>query len=279
VPFTITPSLFRKNVERVEGIWTAQTSGGCPSDRGYLENPQQIVDIQGDDETELIITLETLSKFAVHARLYRLSTKKRLNSIQTIDFVFSSGTHRYGSTGLHAKCLPGRYVVIVSQSEADQIGPYRLSVECDASFRSSLAPTRSSGRFRLVRPGQWNEQSAKGNPRLGEYDLNPRLHFQTDSSTTIDLYLYLSPPGALSSLPSSVYYHLALFKSDTRGGLGEQVASSPSYSHTAQGISLEGIHLPSSNSGYIIVPSTYTPYLGNFIITIYSDRKCAWRDE
>lgn len=132
----------------LSGSWTRETAGGNAHSPSYSTNPQFSIHLP--HPTPLSLLLETaIDTLNVHVKLVH-SKGQRIHSIRNRDIVFDSKDYRRGCCVAESPSVAaGRYTIICSTFEADQLGDFTLSLQSNHPTHVAPLPREGAGRVRL----------------------------------------------------------------------------------------------------------------------------------
>lgn len=130
------------------GSWTKDTAGGNAHSPKYSTNPQYSLTVT--HKTALSLLLETPNEeIHVHVKLVH-STGHRIHTCRNRDIVFDSKDYRRGCCLAESpEVEPGRYTIICSTFEPQQLSDFTLLVESSQPVPVIPLPREGAGRIRL----------------------------------------------------------------------------------------------------------------------------------
>ena len=131
-----------------EASWTKETAGGNAHSPTYPTNPQFAIFVP--NRTSLSLLLESANEeLNVHVKLVH-SGGQRLTAIRNRDIIFDSGQYRRGCCMVETTELAaGRYTIICSTFEPQQLSNFTLLAESSSPTQLVLLPREGAGRIRL----------------------------------------------------------------------------------------------------------------------------------
>ncbi|KIO33307.1 hypothetical protein M407DRAFT_234488 [Tulasnella calospora MUT 4182] len=251
---------------QVDGTFTSRTSGGNPTYRTFMHNPQyrlrlQPGVVQGSKTLRMI--LEATKNVAIKATIV-WGGGKRVTELTQGDVQMDSGPYVYGTTAVGGLLKPSDYTLILSTFTPGQQSPYSISVEADGPVSLEAIPSEGAGMFTKSVKGKWCGSSAAGNPSFGRYHHNPHFDIQVAQATT--LFCRLQHVDA----PSGTAINLTIFRKDDAGQIKEQVVTSGSYADAVCGVATSPFQLQGP-AVYSAIVSTFDPGVeAGFELTAYS---------
>ncbi|EGC39554.1 hypothetical protein DICPUDRAFT_93560 [Dictyostelium purpureum] len=272
---------------RVNGIWSGETAGGCANTPLWRKNPQYLLQIV--QTTTIRITLRQTGDKLVHIGFYfakanqgqdqnkrRISLTKE-NLVPGIDITFLKNTEVSAKITME----PGYYVIIPATFEPGQEGTFELEVTPIASTGfidgnsisnhvrlSEVQQDRDwktiSGRF------EWRGPTAGGSfsGSSATWKDNPKFFFEINQTCNNTIIL-----GKHNDMPKETYIGFYIFKADKTCPFISLTANNL-FSKTSFVNGLEVVHNQNQMppGSYIIVPCTYDARQeGSFSLTCYSD--------
>lgn len=251
---------------QVDGTFTSRTSGGNPTYRTFMHNPQyrlrlQPGVVQGSKTLRMI--LEATKNVAIKASIV-WGGGERVTELTQGDVQMDSGPYVYGTTAVGGLLKPSDYTLILSTFTPGQQSPYSISVEADGPVSLEAIPSEGAGMFTKSVKGKWQGSSAAGNPSFGRYHHNPHFDIQVAQATT--LFCRLQHVDA----PSGTAINLTIFRKDDAGQIKEQVVTSGSYADAVCGVATSPFQLQGP-AVYSAIVSTFDPGVeAGFELTAYS---------
>ena len=148
-PITLDESRSRYAYSRaLHGAWTKDTAGGNGDSPTYSTNPQYSISVS--QLTSISILLEATSEqHSVHIKLVH-SQGDRVYTIRNRDIVVHSKDYRRGCCLAEAAELEaGKYTVVCSTFEPQQMDDFTLLVESSAPAKVQMLPREGAGRARM----------------------------------------------------------------------------------------------------------------------------------
>ena len=289
----------------VKGHWGASTCGGCPNNAAFYTNPQWALTVGSGSAIRLHCELSAPKEYHVGLRLVRGSNGRRVDSVPSAKSVnknpdgsgavaasdsgsipseveynpveeASSGSYRNGCAILECpKLEPGTYTLVASTFDAGQIGPFILTIASSLPLTSlKSVPAEGDGMESKVLKGKFEAGStAAGCHNHGQYDNNPAYRLIFRQRTRIQSRLNL-PPMAVRG---GVAAQLALYSSGTSDSNNFMDGRSKNalvesnkgvYTAASCGVALGPIAIEPGS--YLLVPSTFDPWVGDFRLAIYT---------
>ncbi|KAG8984962.1 cysteine protease, partial [Tulasnella sp. 427] len=214
-----------------EGKFTSRTSGGNPTHRTFMHNPQYKLRLQpgpgqGIHPLGFRLVVEASRSVAIKATVV-WGGGKRISGLNRGDVQIDTGPYVYGTTAIGG--LLKHYTLVLSTFTPGQQSPYYISVEADGPVSLEAIPAEGAGMFSKSVKGKWLGPSAAGNPSFGRYRLNPRFDLRISQRTS--LFCRLQHVDA----PSGTAINVTMFRKDDAGQTNEQVVTSGSYADAVCG--------------------------------------------
>ncbi|KAG8903495.1 cysteine protease [Tulasnella sp. 403] len=254
--------------KKEEGSFTTKTSGGNPSYRTYMNNPQYAVRFQHPNSASsppkgipLRLTVECPRRVPINAKLV-FAGGRRVADLKQGDIKLDTGPYAYGIATGAGTAKPGDYTLVVSTFEPLKICDFSLRVDAGVPLTLELIPPEGAGMFSKSEKGRWRGDSAAGSPSFGAYHKNPTFTVYLAQPTIFFCRLQLLPPS-VAAISATV------FKQDTVG-VAEGVATTGPYAERVCGVLSEPkrLHGPAS---YTIIVSTFEPEIeAEFELLMYS---------
>ncbi|KAK5734611.1 cysteine protease [Elasticomyces elasticus] len=132
----------------LSAAWTKDTGGGNAHSPTYPSNPQFVIVVP--QKTSLCLLLETRDEdLNVHVKLVH-SKGQRVQAVRNRDIVFDSREYRKACCVAESmEVEPGRYTVICSTFEANQLGDFSLTVESSQPVQVVQLPKEGAGRLKM----------------------------------------------------------------------------------------------------------------------------------
>ncbi|TAQ84382.1 hypothetical protein B7494_g7289 [Chlorociboria aeruginascens] len=151
-PLTVAPTIdYLSHYTIHAGAWTANTCGGNANAPSYPVNPQFKISVPSI--TDITLILETGdAELAVHVKMV-WSGGERVTGVTSKDIIGSSGDYRRGCALAHLSLVyPGKYTIICSTFEPEQLGKFTLRVGSQVKCEVSPILPETAGRLSLRLP-------------------------------------------------------------------------------------------------------------------------------
>eukprot|EP01137_Pigoraptor_chileana_P028743 Opistho-2@13005 len=284
-PFTLHPVKEPYTHEhKLTGQWTADSAGGCANWPTFPFNPQFRLCIRGNaDEKEdkrahVMIVLQAPKQYAAGITVAR--GRDRIEWGSDPNVVECTKKLRHGFVCTTLRMLPGEYAILPSTFNIGDCGAFFLTVKCSHSFELLPMKPEGAGMHRTVVAGSWvSGSSAAGCPNFGAYAKNPTFALTVSKPTRMFLRLTAaatSLPAAATKFPANPpSLNVAVFPGTSvpRNITGE-VAESGVYKNPARTPIFD---VAPRADGYVVVPSTFDPFEGQFTLIVYSEEPVTLR--
>ncbi|GAA5995569.1 hypothetical protein JCM5350_001980 [Sporobolomyces pararoseus] len=250
----------------LRGAWSGQTAGGNHTRSTFLYNPQYRLTLSSlpKRETstgELMLFARTSKDTPINVKLLA-SNGQRIGDFENRDVLAGTASYSYGSQSSSVRGLePGSYTLVVSSFQALHEDEFELLLRSSLPLQISTIPAEGAGMYSRSTKGAWSEGLDGGSQNLKQ---NPTFKLELSRPTTIKLRLQTPE----RPLPIAVQ----VFESST-GNLSRPAAiSSEPYSDLVCGVVTSSIRLEPRPSGYLVIPSTFTPNTHtSFVLYVYAD--------
>ncbi|KAL1587322.1 hypothetical protein WHR41_04267 [Cladosporium halotolerans] len=172
----------------IQGSWTKDTAGGNAHSPTYSKNPQFSIEVTKKTSISLLLEADN-DALNVHFKLVH-GYGQRVRAIRARDIVADSKDYRRRSCIAEAGHVEaGKYTIICSTFEPDQLSSFNLLAESTSPVRLALLPREGAGRLRLeLRPASFKRD-------------NNRIAIPLMPQRLLKLYAVALPSG--SRLPGS----------------------------------------------------------------------------
>lgn len=264
------------------GTWDKSNAGGALGKPTFVTNPMWSLALR--TKTRLHIELLAPKQYSAGIQLVRgPKGGKRLDSIMSGEEAMSSGDYRSGFCYAEADALePGVYTLVASTFKPGQVGPFSLKV-CSSVPLQHLRtiPAEGHGMAEYKLEGRWDTRdlTAAGCANHGNFSGNPQ--FKVQVKVRSQFLARLSTPQAQYAQPAM---NLTLFwasqdlngpvvgmlphNATPRGGNSIATSNRGVYTDALCGPAVGPIKLEPGT--YVLVPSTYEPWVGDFQISAHS---------
>ncbi|KAG8947214.1 cysteine protease [Tulasnella sp. 424] len=258
----------RPYAAEAEGSFTSRTSGGNPTHRTFMHNPQyklrlQPGHVQGSKPLTFRMVIEASRNVAIKGTIV-WGGGRRVTELTQGDVQLDTGPYVYGTISVGGFLKPSDYTLILSTFTPGQQSPYLISVAADGPVSLEAIPSEGAGMYSKSIKGKWQGSSAAGNPAFGKYHHNP--HFDIRIAQTTSLFCRLQHIDG----PAGTAINLTIFRKDEADQIKEQVVTSGSYADAICGVATSPLQLDGP-AVYSAIVSTFDPGVeAGFELTAYS---------
>jgi calpain-7 len=135
----------------IYGAWQKDTAGGNAHSPTYSTNPQFSIEVTQKTSIRLLLEADN-DALNVHLKLVH-GYGKRVRAIRARDIVVDSKDYRRRCCTAEAGSVePGKYTIICSTFEPNQLSKFSLLAESTSPVRLALLPREGAGRLRIDLP-------------------------------------------------------------------------------------------------------------------------------
>ncbi|GAA5922691.1 Rim13p [Sporobolomyces koalae] len=249
-----------------QGSWSGDTAGGNHTCSTFLFNPQYRVTLSSPPKGStsngfLEVHAQTARDTPINAKLL-LKEGKRVAEFENREVLLGTTAYSYGQQTAQADTLrPGTYTLVVSSFQAGHQGNFDIAVHSSLPLQLAPIPSEGAGMYSRKVDGAWEPHPAgQGQAQQS----TPTWKIEVARTTNLRARLQ-TPEGPI---PIAINIYVA----DRGDGAGKRVATSEPYSDPVCGVTIAPVRLEPNASGYLLVPSTFSPDVhARFTIWIYAD--------
>lgn len=170
----------------IYGAWQKDTAGGNAHSPTYSTNPQFSIQVTQKSSIRLLLEADN-DDLNVHLKLVH-GYGQRVRAIRARDIVVDSKDYRRRCCTVEASSIePGKYTIVCSTFEPNQLSRFNLLAESSHPVRLALLPREGAGRLRIDLPMSSFAQE------------NNRLAIPLIPKRMLKLYAVARPSGSGSS--------------------------------------------------------------------------------
>ncbi|GBG33883.1 Calpain-7 [Hondaea fermentalgiana] len=269
--------LTMRHAQEIQGEWKSHSAGGCPKYPTYMQNPQWSIVFE-QDCAMLHLHMNANAEYPINLRLFQKPTgQRRVDCADPRIVKATSGPYRKGFCMLEMHNLEAGvpYTIVASTFTSGQLGTFYLQTEADVPFSiEDVANEAEHLDYRQVIPGNWSAQDGTdgGCPNFGTYAYNPIVRIRCEADITelhVRLrYLPETEDGTCAEWPS---LNLSIFSEPVTSRQAQDasfVSNGGIYTNPPCGTIIEDCNL--RRGTYFLVPSTFEPMEGDYILVLYS---------
>ncbi|GAA5870476.1 hypothetical protein JCM16303_002018 [Sporobolomyces ruberrimus] len=249
----------------VQGSWSGSTAGGNHTRATFLYNPQYRITLSPQSNRpsatgDLELHAQTSKDSPINAKLV-VSGGKRVGDFENRDVLAGAASYSYGRQSSRVSGLkPGTYTLVVSSFQPLHEDTFELSLHSSLPLQVTPIPPEGAGMYSRVVKGAWSDGFDADGEGPQE---NPTYKLEISRPTSIKFRLQTPE----RPLPVAVQ----VFSASTYSSHKPVMTSEP-YSDLVCGAVTPLVKLEPSASGYLVIPSTFTPHTrASFVLFAYAD--------